>query len=414
MAAPAETLERYKLPVNELDKSFDPSAAVLMLRHDIETTGSVLPETMEQVCNEELSYIAEGIDLHSYTRFVLSQNETGDLVYFKDGEWKPYLGLLYAGLQVSKQEAQNDYRKEFLHKDAQRDIDIGLDMQKLKPGESFAYYSAFPEHEFAQHGAEFVTELGFNVKRKMGFIYRVEKLADGRVALESHTVDNSKSDAFEAAMFEADFNPDASIESMVAAYDDTLSNATGFAFHAGRQNIAGVKEENAWEFVNQHKPLFHYYFGELIKLAQDSSLVGANLEREKKELTIGVWARAKELLNAPSNDNPSFQSAVMSYSVPSHSIGIELQVQRAYQAATSRGETLTGCGGAMRANADSFEDATLDDAFKNIFGADSNELTGQTDKYGSLTFECPKGHKNKRPRNQLIECCQTCGTNVRC
>lgn len=36
------------------------------------------------------------------------------------------------------------------------------------------------------------------------------------------------------------------------------------------------------------------------------------------------------------------------------------------------------------------------------------------DKYGSLTFKCPKGHTNHRPRNRLIPNCQKCGVSVRC
>lgn len=36
------------------------------------------------------------------------------------------------------------------------------------------------------------------------------------------------------------------------------------------------------------------------------------------------------------------------------------------------------------------------------------------DQYGTLVFDCPKGHKNKRPYGKLIPRCQTCGTDVRC
>lgn len=36
------------------------------------------------------------------------------------------------------------------------------------------------------------------------------------------------------------------------------------------------------------------------------------------------------------------------------------------------------------------------------------------DEYGSLDFECTKGHRNTRPRGQLISNCVTCGENVAC
>jgi len=45
--------------------------------------------------------------------------------------------------------------------------------------------------------------------------------------------------------------------------------------------------------------------------------------------------------------------------------------------------------------------------------SDSTNELGQ-DKYGSLSFYCPKGHYNTRPRNWLIEKCQYCGVSVAC
>ena len=40
--------------------------------------------------------------------------------------------------------------------------------------------------------------------------------------------------------------------------------------------------------------------------------------------------------------------------------------------------------------------------------------TAGEDKYGSLDFECKNGHKNTRPKNQLIEKCKVCGVSVKC
>lgn len=48
---------------------------------------------------------------------------------------------------------------------------------------------------------------------------------------------------------------------------------------------------------------------------------------------------------------------------------------------------------------------------------DGNENLGSKsdeDRYGSLTFKCPKGHANRRPRNKLIPHCKTCGISVKC
>ncbi|MGH7204557.1 MAG: hypothetical protein ACREHC_09030, partial [Candidatus Levyibacteriota bacterium] len=41
-------------------------------------------------------------------------------------------------------------------------------------------------------------------------------------------------------------------------------------------------------------------------------------------------------------------------------------------------------------------------------------LATSEDRYGSLEFECPKGHKNTSPRGELIPECKTCGVSVSC
>ncbi len=44
----------------------------------------------------------------------------------------------------------------------------------------------------------------------------------------------------------------------------------------------------------------------------------------------------------------------------------------------------------------------------------TSEGLADEDKYGSLTFYCPKGHLNTRPRNRLIEKCRVCNISVKC
>jgi hypothetical protein len=48
--------------------------------------------------------------------------------------------------------------------------------------------------------------------------------------------------------------------------------------------------------------------------------------------------------------------------------------------------------------------------------SESSDASGEEDQYGSLTFKCPKGHANKRPRGKLIPHCQTkgCTAKVTC
>lgn len=43
-----------------------------------------------------------------------------------------------------------------------------------------------------------------------------------------------------------------------------------------------------------------------------------------------------------------------------------------------------------------------------------NESSLDKDEKGSLIFDCPKGHSNRRPYGQTIPCCTTCGISVEC
>jgi len=71
----------------------------------------------------------------------------------------------------------------------------------------------------------------------------------------------------------------------------------------------------------------------------------------------------------------------------------------------------SACGLAIAAGGDS--DSSVQEAFGGMLGEKKADNEAD-DKYGSLTFECPKGHTNTRPRNKLIEKCKTCGTSVKC
>ena len=94
-------------------RSFDVLSSVNQFRYDLENFGEIKAETREQVINEELSLICEGIDRSSRSSFVLKRLE-GQLVYFNDGTWRPYQLLLEDGLAVAKAEKEIDPRKKIL------------------------------------------------------------------------------------------------------------------------------------------------------------------------------------------------------------------------------------------------------------------------------------------------------------
>ncbi len=73
--------------------------------------------------------------------------------------------------------------------------------------------------------------------------------------------------------------------------------------------------------------------------------------------------------------------------------------------------TYSACGLSISLGENNGQDSS--DGPQTAFGGIENWNQGE-DKYGSLTFKCPKGHTNVRPRNKLLEKCQKCGTSVRC
>lgn len=336
------------------------------------------------------------------------KREQGGLIYFKDGKWKPYISTLLTGQRVAHQEAEADPKKKFLADNTDVDLMHGYKLQSLRPGQKHSWFSSYAHEQEALHGKEFMRDSGQVPARKMGFIYQAVCLEDGSVLLSSQTVDGSDPDAFLAAMDEVGQNPEAGLDEMTAAYDYVMSSKYGGEFHAGRP---GSKQENAWEAINRHKDLVEYHLNGLERLAK-SSLPENWLKRDVEEHVYGVWAAFKKRLDGfvPRETTPSYGLSGFVHVPPEYLIRQE--VGMAFREFSARGEVLTGCGGSIRmgSGAEDIFSADPADVFSAIFDKSSQE----EDRYGSLTFNCPKGHKNRRPRNQLIDKCTTCQTSVKC
>lgn len=382
-------------PDQETFKHFDLLASVDLLRFDLQREGRVLPETMARVYDEELSYVAEGIDRPVETIFALKEID-GQFMYFSKGEWQPYDSLLIKGITSAEAEAEKDPRKSFLVDMAATDWVVAQKWKSLQPGEKMHWYSPFREREYRLYGEKFMNELGFQPKRRMGFLYQAERSFNGDLVLTTVSVDNSDEEAFTAAMQAADNEND--ITAGRKAYDEYLGLKHGRKFTAGRLK---ENEENAWEIIEKQRDLVTFYFDQLENLARNPVLNRQELERQKKRLTYSFWAAIKERMDAPKRgvigggtDN-----------IPRLTIAQEMT--QAYTRLQAKGEVLFGCGGAISAE-DPLIGADTASVFDSIFGKP------QGDKYGSLKFKCPRGHENTRPRNKLIEKCKTCGTSVIC
>lgn len=380
-------------PTAEKCKHFDVLASINLMRFDLMKDGYVRSETKQRIYDEELSYVAEGLDRPMSTVFVLREIN-GEFVYFDKGEWRPYRSMLTSGILSAQIAAEEDPRKTFLTDMAVTDYLIAQQWHGLGPGEKMHWYSAFRERELQLYGEQFMNSLGFQSRRRMGFIYQAEKDYEGNLILTSQSVDNSDEEAFEAAMKAA-----WSGENARRAYDQHLEFKHGRKYRAGRLH---ENEENAWDIIQRHKDLINHYFEQLEKLASNYFVSQTELERRKKRLTYGFWAAIKERLDKAIH-GPIGNQLTRGPIVP-----ITQEIAGAYARLQAKGEVLFGCGGAIGTE-DPLMEADPDKVFDSIFGKSAGE-----DKHGSLTFKCQKGHINTRPRNQLIDKCKTCGISVKC
>ncbi len=405
------TLERPRAGVehehHEGQRTFDPLASVRMLRYDLERFGQVLPETRERVFDEELSYLAEGVDKAARTSFPLTRSENGEIMYFTRGEWRPYMGMLLTGQATAHAEAKADPRRKFLAEKSDDDLLRGWQMQQLVPGQSLKWYSPYPQDAADLYGKEFIQKVGFSPHRQMGFLYRAECQTDGSIILESQTVDRSDDEAFVAAM------SGSNMDEMVTAYDGVLMDREPDSyFYAGRKGSEW--DENAWEQIREQRDLAGYLLDGLERIA-GSGAEGKQLEEKAKRHVYGVWAAFKKRLDG---ETPVY--AYTGYDLLTSRQMLALEVQGAFWEFAMLGKTLIGCGGSINVlqGEENIMNADPSDVFKAIFGGSSEESGGPRDKYGPLNFKCPKGHWNKRPRakspKDFLPNCKHCNISLKC
>ncbi|HVV25605.1 MAG TPA: hypothetical protein VHC21_01045 [Candidatus Saccharimonadales bacterium] len=394
-------------PTAEKLKSYDPVASVRRLRFDIEQfEDGIQPETRGQVCDEELSYLVEGVKKASRTRFLLKrQNEA--IVYFHEGTWRNYSGLLLTGLEAAQAEAEEDHRRAFLADRANEDWVNGNLMCGLKPSEQHAWYSSYEHDREAEYGAAFMQSCGRQPDRKMGFIYLASCQEDGQVLLESQTVDLSDADGFAAVERLASSDQAVDMDTLVAAYDTAIYEKDGVERYAGRADAE--RQENAWDDIQRHRDLIEYHLNTLEAIAK-RDLTPPALEAAVKKHTYGVWAAFKKRIEGEASSHISGGQVYMSHLADPHLHHLlEQETQAAFNDFAQKGIVMVGCGGgfSMMMGEAGIMQASGAEVHSSIFGGD---------KHGKLTFTCPNGHHNRRPYGKLLTACQHkgCKAKVAC
>jgi len=251
---------------------------------------------------------------------------------------------------------------------------------------------------------------GYNVARKQTMLRIITKNSDGTLSMRSQSLDGSNRQALEAIYLHCGYTPENGellgqrmhieldeeqqeflIDSLTGVYDQSLAEIYGGTWRAGKQMSKYI---NTYDFVRAQSDLINVYIRESIKFGDNPQFL--------QDITATIHKRFEQFMHAPVI-NPKF-FADKTFMDPS----ILLQeILSAGKDAIEKRKVYSGCGLTLGANN---EELSVSGEMSELgFGSKTTE-----DKYGSLTFKCPKGHTNRRPINQLLDKCKTCGTSVRC
>ncbi len=251
---------------------------------------------------------------------------------------------------------------------------------------------------------------GYNVKRKQTMLRVISRRPDGTISMVSQSLEGSDRSALEAiyASLGIEAQPgellgqrikldtgteeqEFMVDQLMGVYDRKLEENYGGIWRAGWRLPTERANTNTYDFVLQQKDLLETL------LARDDALNGDHL--------YGFAAALRHRFES------TIHQVSEQFTVEPQSVFIggnpAMEMYQAAISARAEGRVFSGCGISVRPEGD--ESSTLNELSELGYGNKAEE-----DKYGSLIFDCPNGHKNKRRRNKLIDECKTCGTSVKC
>jgi len=296
---------------------FDELASVRMAQADVRQYGHIQYDTLRQIYNEELTYVAEGLNAPLRTTFTLEHTSDG----LVDERGTQLLTSLARGRRAAEEAAYGDSRLWFNLQRTIHDYHEGQLLESMMLGETsfntLASWSPMPEEAYVQLGLAKLESLGYQPKRLLGFIRIYQKISDTELKVVSLSVDNSDlmafrmmaeqlgvqipeteiSDNYSAYRFTAHLSDHDQAQlpaALIRYYDKSMSQIYGGDFSAGRR---ASNEQESWSFIAAQKDLVEYYFAQLEILASQA-VDAESLRRLKRELTYGFWAALKDRYNA--------------------------------------------------------------------------------------------------------------------
>lgn len=256
---------------------------------------------------------------------------------------------------------------------------------------------------------------GYNIRRQQTMLRVITASPDGRIKITSQSLDRSDREGLEniyrffnlqprqgellgqRIYYDADpYRQETLIDELVNEYDNMLRQKYGEEFYAGRTS---AERENTYEFVLNQPDLINAY---LANSSEDNQYaLAAALERR--------WESGSEYYRISTAGNEVYSDESVMGSV----ISAQAEMDMSAELARDSGKSYSGCGATLTGGGIGAPAEFAILGYGNL-ASNGNETTALNDQYGSLVFNCQKGHSNTRPYGQLIPCCKTCGISVKC
>jgi hypothetical protein len=257
------------------------------------------------------------------------------------------------------------------------------------------------------------SKLGFNGDRKQTMLRVIARQLNGVIDMVSQSLDGSNRQALEAIYRSLRATPEPGellgqrrkldlpsewqqhlIDNLMNTYDASLRHQFGGNWHAGIKQPDTKALVNTYEFAERQHDLIDWFTN---KKLHDP--IGAEKLRYQFAATMTFRYESGDAPVSAEQTNMISYLGVTAGRAPGQ---LMVEIERANQRAKFERINFNGCGLSLVSEA-----STSDQIEQLGYG-------GGNDKFGSLSFECPKGHKNTRERNKLLDNCRTCGVSVRC
>ena len=368
-------------------KVFDLTSSARYMCYDLlhNTYGEgVLPETKQHVLRQELTLIAEAFDANTRTTTEMRRGHDGKFVYWCNGKWSPYASMLDGGQLAAEKLVADEPDFSFMLEWVEKDRENALQMEALTPGERYTWYSSFPHEAHGRlskrYGSkcadEMLIEQGLNPERQMGLIYQARCCEDGRVVLESQTIDNSDEDAYNWAIYQAKTDPNLSLDGIVQAYDEVMNDKDPSGdYYAGRAHED--RDRDAWQFIDKQHDLKAYLLEELEGIAKSrvyNEITGEEFEFRCKYLIYGLWGLFKERF-AQNHEGQEAAFATTDYhdlsviSQQAHLESLRRESHSVVDKLIQRGAILIGCGVSVSMTREDLVRTVVDSSPNTVFSS---------------------------------------------